>query len=218
MIKDNLENIFNDLPSGVKLVIASKKRSISEIEEVICAGAKHIGENYVKEARPKFEAIGNKVSWHLIGHLQKNKARVAVEIFDIIETLDSLELADILDKECKKMNKIMPVLIEVNSAVESQKNGVLPKNVILFLNGILKFENLKPKGLMTMGPFLERTEEIRPYFRNTKKIFDEIKNSYGEKLEWTCLSMGMSETYKIAIEEGANIIRVGTAIFGEREY
>ncbi|MDD5195185.1 MAG: YggS family pyridoxal phosphate-dependent enzyme [Candidatus Omnitrophica bacterium] len=217
MIEDNFRNILKQIPEGVELVVASKSRTVSEIEEVISCGAKIIGENYVKEAEEKFNAIGNRARWHLIGHLQKNKAKFAVKIFDMIETLDSMELASALDKECKKINKIMPVLIEVNSASEPQKAGVLPENVEGILKEVLKFSNLKPMGLMTMGPLLDEPEKIRPFFKKTRELFDKIKAIYGNSLEWKCLSMGMSDSFRIAIEEGANLVRVGTAIFGKRQ-
>ena len=122
-----------------------------------------------------------------------------------------------MDKECKSINKVMPVLIEVNSASESQKQGVLPDELEAFLNELLAFSNLKPVGLMTMGPWLDDPEEIRPYFRKTKELFDKIKADYQGKIELQYLSMGMSSSWRIAIEEGANIIRIGTAIFGERK-
>jgi len=216
MIKERVKKILEELPLGIDLVVAAKERSIEQIEEAIRAGAGIIGENYVKEAQDKFEAIGKKVKWHLIGHLQKNKAKLAVKIFDMVETLDSWELARILDKECRKVNKIMPVLIEINSASEPQKHGLLAEDTMSFLEEILQLSNLKPMGLMTMGPWGDEVESIRPYFKKTKDLFDKIKLECGDKLEWTYLSMGMSESYRVAIEEGANMVRVGTAIFGER--
>ena len=160
--------------------------------------------------------VGRDVKWHLIGHLQKNKAKAAVGIFDMIETLDSLELAGILDQECKRINKFMPVLIEVNSAGELQKAGILPEAAEKFLKQILVFSNLKPMGLMTMGPWLDDVEGLRPYFKKTKDSFEQIKKTYGSKLDWRYLSMGMSSSWKVAVEEGTNLVRIGTAIFGER--
>jgi pyridoxal phosphate enzyme (YggS family) len=216
MIEENLKIILQELPKSVELVVAVKDRSIEEVESAVRAGAKAVGENYVKEAQAKFEVIGNRARWHFIGHLQKNKAKDAVKIFDMIETLDSPELAEVLNRECEKIGKIMPVLIEVNCAAEPQKYGVLPQDVKGILKKILFLNNIKPMGLMTMGPFLDEIEKIRPFFKKTKELFDEIKSDYADKLEWRYLSMGMSDSYKIAIEEGANIVRIGTAIFGER--
>lgn len=218
MIENNVKKIIEELPQGVNLIAASKERDIHQIEKAILAGVRIVGENYVREAREKFEIIGRKVKWHFIGHLQKNKAKIAVEMFDMIESLDSLSLADALNRECGKVNKIMPVLIEVNSASEVQKYGVLPEDARKFLNEILNFKNLKPAGLMTMGPWIERAEDLRPYFKKTKDLFDSIKGSYGDKVGWDYLSMGMSGSYKVAIEEGSNMVRIGTAIFGERKY
>jgi len=217
MIKDNVKKILNEIPQEVLLVAATKTRAVQEIQDAIGAGVTAVGENYVQEAERKQLVIGRKVKWHLIGNLQKNKAKHAVKIFDIIETLDSLELAQVLDKECKKINKIMPVLIEVNCAREPQKNGVFPEKVEELLKEVIKFDSLKPMGLMTMGPFLKNPQDLRPFFSETKGIFDKIKSNYSDRLEWQYLSMGMSDSYKVAIQEGANIIRIGTAIFGLRK-
>ncbi|UCD15911.1 MAG: YggS family pyridoxal phosphate-dependent enzyme [Candidatus Omnitrophota bacterium] len=216
MIRDNIKNILEELPSGIELEAATKKRSVSQILEAIDAGIKIIGENYVQEAQSKFTVVGKKVRWHLIGHLQKNKVKAAIKIFDMIETLDSVELASVLDKECERAGKVMPVLIEVNSAAESSKSGVLPENVEDLAGQILEYKNLKLMGLMTMGPFVELAEDIRPFFKKTKEIFDKIKQSAAANIDWKYLSMGMSDTYRIAYQEGANIVRVGTAIFGPR--
>lgn len=216
MIKENLIKIFKELPIGVKLVAATKQRSVDEIRQAFEGGLKIVGENYIQEAKDKFSILGTKLRWHFIGHLQKNKIKSAVKIFNMVETLDSVELAAVLDKECKTINKVMPVLIEVNSAREAQKSGVLPQDAEALLKGILQFSNLKPMGLMTMGPWLDDAQKLRPFFRETKNLFDKIKNNYSSELEWIYLSMGMSSSYKVAIEEGANIVRIGTAIFGER--
>jgi len=217
MIKENSQKILKELPEGVELVAATKQRSAVEVAEALEAGVKIVGENYVKEAQEKFAILGSKAKWHFIGHLQKNKIKKAVKIFDMIETLDSLALAEILDKECKKVSKIMSILIEVNSASESQKQGVLVENVERFIDQILQFDNLKPMGLMTMGPWLDNSQELRPFFKKTKDLFDKIKSIYQGKLEWVYLSMGMSSSYKVAIEEGANLVRIGTTIFGGRK-
>lgn len=217
MIKENTQNILSQLPPGVELVAAAKQRTADEIKQAIFAGVKIIGENYPQEAKAKFEVIGKEVKWHLIGHLQRNKVKLAVSIFDLIETVDSLDLAKVLDKELKKINKIMPVLVEVNSAAEPQKQGILPEGLENFIAELLNFPNLAVAGLMTMGPWLEDPEEIRPYFRETKQLFEQIKRKYSGKLKLEYLSMGMSSSWPIAIAEGANIIRVGTAIFGERK-
>lgn len=217
MIRENVKRILKELPPGVGLVAAAKERSAGEVSEALEAGVTMVGENYVRQARDKFSVLGNKARWHFIGHLQKNKVKKAVEIFDLIETLDSPGLAEVLDRECEKINKVMPVLIEVNSGAEVQKQGVPAKDVLPLLEKILPLRNLKPMGLMTMGPWRANPEDLRPFFKTTKDLFDEIKEAYRGKIEWVYLSMGMSDSYRIAIEEGANLVRVGTAIFGPRQ-
>jgi len=218
MIKENVKKIMSELPEGVLLVAAAKTRTPEEILEAIEAGVQIIGENYVQEAEKAFEVIGNRAEWHMIGHLQTNKAKKAVRIFDMIETVDSIKIAKAIDKECKKLDKVMPVLIEVNSAEEPQKAGVMPDEVISFIKDISQLENIKIKGLMTMGPFVDALEELRPYFRRTKELFEKIRDMDIPNVEMKYLSMGMSDSYKVAIEEGANMVRIGTKIFGPRQY
>lgn len=218
MIKENVINILKELPNGVELVAATKQRNVDEIKEALFAGLKIVGENYIQEAKTKFSVLGTALRWHFIGHLQKNKVRTAVKIFDMIETLDSYELAEVIDKESKKIGKVMPVLIEVNSAGESQKPGLLPEDVQELLKSILEFKNIRPMGLMTMGPFLDDVEKIRPFFKKTKDLFDKIKQEeHSLEPNWIYLSMGMSDSYKVAIQEGSDIVRIGTKIFGERK-
>ena len=217
MIKDNVERIQDQLPANVEVVAATKQRTVEEIIEAIDAGIKIVGENYVQEARRKFEMIGNKVQWHCIGHLQKNKVKPAVKIFDMIRTIDSIELIQLVDRECQKNDKIMPVLVEINSAGESRKTGILPGQLHEFIQLAKNYKYIKLMGLMTMGPFLEDEEKLRPYFKSTKESFDFIKIEHGDILQdWRYLSMGMSSSYKTAIQEGANLIRLGTIIFGPR--
>ncbi|MBC7188640.1 YggS family pyridoxal phosphate-dependent enzyme, partial [Candidatus Aerophobetes bacterium] len=163
-----------------------------------------------------FAVIGRKVKWHFIGHLQKNKVKRAVEIFDLIETVDSVSLAKEIDKRCARIGKIMPVLCEINIAKEKTKSGVYPEEVEDLILEISTLKNIKVLGLMTMGPFSENPEEIRPYFRKTRDIFQKLKEKSIPNVQMKYLSMGMSNSYKQAIEEGANIIRIGTRIFGPR--
>jgi len=216
MIKENFTKIRNEIPASVELVVVAKTRTIAEIEEVISAGATIIGENYVKEAGEKYACLGKKAQWHLIGHLQKNKIKDAVRIFDMMESLDSLDLAAAINKECRKVQKIMPVLIEINSAVEWQKAGILPEELNTFVDELLKLKTIKPMGLMTMGPLLKNPQDMRPYFEKTRQIFGKAKKIFALP-DWKFLSMGMSDSYKVAIEEGANMVRIGTAIFGKRD-
>lgn len=217
-IAQNIRQILRELPDGVQLVAAAKTSQPSEIREAIEAGVSIIGENYVQEAERAREAVGRKAEWHLIGHLQKNKAKKAAAIFDMIETVDSAELARELDARCAQIGKTMPVLIEINSGRESQKTGVYPENAERLVIGISTLKNLRVMGLMTMGPRSGDPEASRPYFIVTRKIFDSIKKLSLPRVEMKYLSMGMSNSYKIALEEGANIVRIGSKIFGERAY
>lgn len=217
-IEQNVKQILNKLPDGVQLVAAAKTREPREILEAIKAGIRIIGENYVQEAERAYEVIGNKVEWHFIGHLQKNKAKKAVEIFNMIETVDSLEIAREIDKRCAQVGKIMPVLIEINSGQEKQKAGVFPEYAEQLVKEISALPNIRVMGLMTMGPRFGNPEDSRPYFIETRKIFNRIKELSLPNVEMKYLSMGMTNSYEIALEEGANIVRIGSKIFGEREY
>ena len=218
VIKQNVSQILRELPDGVELVAAAKTRQPEEILEAVGAGVKIIGENYVQEAERACEVVGDKAKWHFVGHLQKNKVKKAVRLFDMIETVDSLELAREIDKRCAQIGKIMPVLIEVNSGREEQKSGVFPENVEPLVKELSVFQNIGVMGLMTMGPRFGNPEDSRPYFVETKRIFERLKKLNLSNVEMKYLSMGMTNSYKIAIEEGANMVRIGTRIFGEREH
>jgi len=218
MITDNMNEILDELPEGVKLVGAAKTRTPDEILEGVEAGLKIIGENYVQEAERAFQAIGDRVKWHMIGHLQSNKAKKAVKIFDMIETVDSIKLAKAIDRACEKIGRTMPILIEINSGEEPQKAGVMPEDAVGLVKEISGLNNIEILGLMTMGPFAGDPEEARPYFQKTRALFEEIKGLELPRVEMKYLSMGMSNSYKVAIEEGANLVRIGTKIFGERHY
>jgi len=218
MIKENTKRILSELPEGVELIAAVKTRSANEILEAIDAGIKIIGHNYIQEAQDIYNLIGNRVKWHFIGHLQKNKVKKAVQLFDMIETIDSYATAIEINKICNSVDKIMSILIEINSGKEKQKFGVLPENAEELIKKISSLDNLKIMGLMTMGPYFGDTEEVRPHFIETKNIFEKIKLLDLKNVEMKYLSMGMTNSYPTAIEEGANIIRIGTLIFGERQY
>ena len=217
-IKENVQKILSELPKGVELVAAAKTRSSEEILEAIQSGVRIIGENYVQEAERVYATVGDKASWHFVGHLQRNKAKKAVRIFDMIETVDSVEIAKEIDKRCSQIGKVMPVLIEINSGREKQKSGVLPEKAEQLIREISGLQNIKVMGLMTMGPRFGNPEDARPYFVETKKIFDKIVKLGLPNIEMRYLSMGMTNSYEIAIEEGANMVRIGTKIFGERDY
>lgn len=217
MIKENMSKILEELPEGVSLVGAAKTRTPQEILKAVEAGLEIIGENYVQEAERAFQVVGGKVKWHMIGHLQSNKAKKAVKVFDLIETVDSIKLARAIDRACGKIDKVMPILMEINSGEESQKAGVMPEDAISLVRDMSELNNIKLMGLMTMGPFAGDPEDSRPYFQKTKKLFEEIKAMGLPGVEMKYLSMGMSNSYKVALEEGANVVRIGTKLFGERE-
>jgi pyridoxal phosphate enzyme (YggS family) len=218
MIKDQVKRILDELPEGVTLVGAAKTRTPEEILEAIESGLQVVGENYVQEAEKAFELIGHQAKWHMIGHLQSNKAKKAVAVFDMIETVDSMKLARAIDKASGKLGKTMPVLVEINSGAEDQKAGVLPEDAIPLIQEMSGLKNIKVMGLMTMGPFAGDPEDSRPYFQKTRTIFEKLKAMNVPGVEMKYLSMGMSNSYKVALEEGANVVRIGTKLFGEREY
>ena len=216
MIKENVKKILEELPEGVRLVGAAKTRTPEEILEAIEAGLEIIGENYVQEADRAFQVIGNRVKWHMIGYLQRNKAGKAVKIFDMIETVCSMKLAREIGKSCHKIGKIMPILIEINSGEESQKSGVMPDDAIPLISEMSALRGIKIVGLMTMGPFTGDPEDSRPYFQKTRALFEKLKEISIPGVEMKYLSMGMSNSYGVALEEGASLVRIGTKIFGER--
>jgi pyridoxal phosphate enzyme (YggS family) len=218
MIKEQVKKILDELPEGVMLVGAAKTRTPEEILGAIEAGLEIVGENYVQEAEKAFELIGKKAKWHMIGHLQSNKAKKAVIVFDMIETVDSMKLAGAIDKACGKIGKTMPVLVEINSGEEDQKAGVMPEHAIPLIQEMASLKNIKIMGLMTMGPFAGDPEDSRPYFQKTRAIFEKLKAMNLPNVEMKYLSMGMSNSYKVALQEGANMVRIGTKLFGEREY
>jgi len=214
-ISENVQQFLNELPKGVELVTAAKDRTAEEVLKAVEAGVKIIGENYVQEAEKVYEVIGSKAKWHFIGHLQKNKAKKAARLFDMIQTVDSVDIAKEIDKRCAQIGKVMPVLVEINSGREKQKSGVLPEDAEQLIRAISSLPNIKVMGLMTMGPRFGDPEDSRPYFVITRKIFDRIKALELPNVEMRYLSMGMTNSYPVALEEGANMVRIGTKIFGE---
>lgn len=216
MIKENVREILKSLPRGVQLVAAAKTRTPAEILEAIEAGVAIVGHNYVQEAEASVAAIGDRVKWHMIGHLQSNKANKAVRIFDMIETVDSIKLARAIDRACRSEGRIMPILIEINSGEEPQKAGVLPADAMPLIREIAGLDHVRIMGLMTMGPYSDDPEEVRPSFHKTRSLFEEVADAHIPGVEMRYLSMGMSNSYRVALEEGANMVRIGTLIFGER--
>lgn len=215
-ITENVRAILKELPAGIILVAATKTRKAEEIDEAVEAGIRVIGENYVQEAESKFQVLGKKVKWHMLGHLQRNKADKALEIFDCVETVDNIRLAKEINRVAGKKGIVFPVLIEINSGREEQKSGVLPENAAQLLYNISQLRNIRVEGLMTMGPLVDNPEDIRPCLRLTRELFETLKGQNLPNTEMKYLSMGMSGTWRIAMEEGANVIRIGTAIFGGR--
>ena len=215
-IAENVRALLAELPSGVELVVAAKTRTPKEILAAIEAGVRAVGENYVQEAAAAVAAVGRDVRWHFIGHLQSNKVKRAVEIFDLIETVDSVELAGEIDKRAAALGKVMPVLVEINSGHEPQKAGILPGEAESLVREIAPFKNIRVEGLMTMGPFEGNPEDARPYFRETKRVFEDLKALSIPGIELHRLSMGMTNSFRVAVEEGATMVRIGTLIFGPR--
>lgn len=208
MIEQKIQQIKEQL-KGITLVAATKGKTVEEISKAISAGITIIGENYVQEAVEKHHQLAGKAAFHLIGHLQKNKVSKAVKIFDMIQTVDSLPIAQKINEECAKINKNMPILIEVNIAGEKNKTGCALEDVERVAASISKLTHLPLKGLMAMGPALADAEELRPYFKRMKIIFDKIQKEYNVSV----LSMGMSDNYPVAIEEGTTMVRIGKKIF-----
>ena len=204
-------------PGEVSILAASKTRTPEEIREVFEAGIRLFGENRVQEARDKIPLLSDlSIEWHMIGHLQRNKVKYAVNLFDVVESLDSKELADELEKRLSKVGKKMRVFIEVKLSPEETKHGCSPEEVLELARYVLSLEHLKLEGLMTVPPYFEDLELVRPYFRKLREIRDNLEDALGVNLPH--LSMGMSHDFEVAVEEGATIVRIGTAIFGERMY
>jgi pyridoxal phosphate enzyme (YggS family) len=215
-INKSVTQFLNSLPENVILVAAAKTRTYEEVKAAVDAGIKILGYNYLQEAENMYDKLGKSVKWHMIGHLQRNKAKKAAKICDMIETIDSYRIAAEIDKYCKEISKTIPVLIEINSGREENKSGILPEELENLLHKINDLSKIQVQGLMTMGPVFGNPEDARPYFKATKGAFDRLcKDSFANtKMQY--LSMGMSNSYQIALEEGANIIRIGTKLFGSR--
>ncbi len=195
-IETRIEGIIKSLPAGVILVAAAKTRTVEEVQAAIKAGIKILGYNYVQETEQRQNVIGREVQWHLIGHLQKNKIKKAVRLFDMIQTLDSLVLAEALNAECAAAKIKMPVLIEINSGREENKTGLFPEKVQEVVEQILPLPNLQIQGLMTMGPFLDDPAALRPCFKETRLIFEQLARINHPQVQMRYLSMGMSDSYQ----------------------
>jgi len=201
-------------PSEITLVAATKDVPPELIEEAIAAGVEIIGENRVQEALKKHKVIGDSVHWHMIGHLQRNKVEKALEIFELIQSVDSYRLADEVNKRAQRTGKAIDVLIEVNTSGEETKFGVRPEDLIGFLQSVTRMQGLNVRGLMTIGVFSPHPGIIRPSFARLRELKEEIERKGIGEIEF--LSMGMTSDFEIAIEEGSNMVRIGTGIFGAR--
>lgn len=204
-------------PDEITLIAVTKTVGIDAINDALGSSIEHFGENRVQEAEQKIEQIGAKATWHLIGHLQTNKVKKALQLFDMIHSVDSLHLAEEINKRAIQMRRAMPCLIEVKTSEEATKFGVSPENTVQFVQQIAQFPGLRIQGLMTIGAFLPDPEQVRPCFRLLREVRDDILKAGIERVEMKFLSMGMTNDFDVAIEEGANMIRVGRAIFGERK-
>lgn len=202
----------------VKLVAVTKNHPVEAMRQALDEGVQDIGENRIQEAVQKYTTLERQACWHLIGHLQTNKARQAVEYFDLIHSVDSEHLAKVLNREAEKIGKVQEILVQVNLAREESKSGLYEEELPEVLHKLDAMANLRIRGLMCMAPNYENVEECRPLFRRMYGIFQHVKEIDWQTANITYLSMGMTHDYEIAIEEGANIVRVGTAIFGPREY
>jgi len=223
-VKDNLETInkkikaaawkVNRDPQEIKLVAVTKTATLEQIKEAINEGVKIIGENKVQEAKGKYQVLTTEVKWHLIGHLQTNKVKYAVEIFDLIHSVDSIKLAKEIDNRSVQFKKTIDVLIEVNISGEETKYGYNPEKVEAFLKEISEFSGIRVRGLMTIAPISKNKEEVRPYFRRLRELSERIRDKNIKNIKMDYLSMGMTDDFEIAIEEGANMVRIGRGIFG----
>jgi pyridoxal phosphate enzyme (YggS family) len=200
----------------VTVVAAAKGRSAAEVREAIRAGIAHIGENYVQAAEGKRRAIPEPATWHMIGPLQRNKARRALDTFDWIQTVDSLPLAEKLEGVLAPRGATLPVLVQVNVGCEPQKAGVLPEAVPEFVQALVRLPHLRVCGLMAVPPAPERPEDSRPHFRAMRRLFEALRAEGIPGVRMEVLSMGMSQDWEIAVEEGATMVRLGTALFGPR--
>ena len=203
-------------PNEVQLVAVGKTQTAESIGHAIASGARIIGENYIQEAREKFDALlRSNVQWHFIGRLQSNKAKYAVRMFDLIHSVGSLKLAQELNKQARKACKKQQILVQVNVSGESSKSGIELQDAAELVQDILPFENLHLRGLMTMPPFFDAPEKARPYFSALRRLRDRMQDQLGAGLP--DLSMGMTGDFEVAIEEGASLVRIGTALFGDRQ-
>ena len=215
-IAENLIRLHKEIPSDVRIIAVSKTMPVSAIQEAYDNGQRDFGENKVQEMADKQRQLPGDIAWHMIGHLQTNKAKSAIDLFSLIHSVDRMSLAEELNREAAKKNKILPVLIQVNISGEETKSGIDPAGTRQLLQEVALLPSLSVQGLMTMPPWFENPEEARPYFIALRKLRDELAGEKIPNVSLKELSMGMSGDFETAIEEGATLVRIGTAIFGER--
>ena len=216
-IEESCKAINRD-PNEVTLIAVSKTKPVEMLREAYDAGARIFGENKVQEIVDKYDQMPSDVQWHMIGHLQRNKVKYIVDKVAMIHSVDSFRLAETIEKEAEKKNVVVPVLIEVNVAQEESKFGLKPEEVLSFIEQIAGFTHIQVKGLMTIAPYVENAEENREIFRELKKLSVDIAAKNINNVTMSVLSMGMTGDYKVAVQEGATMVRVGTGIFGARNY
>lgn len=216
-IKKACEKVGRDV-NEVTLIAVSKTKPYTAIEEALPTGVRDYGENKVQELCDKYEILPKDIKWHMIGHLQRNKVKYLVGKASLIHSVDSIRLAEQIEKEYAKTDKIANILIEVNMAQEESKFGITSEETEQLVREIAKFPHIRIKGLMTIAPYTDNPESNRVYFRNMKKLSVDIENKNIDNVSMSVLSMGMTGDYQVAVEEGATLVRVGTGIFGERNY
>ena len=228
MLADNLQQVHANIekacalsgrkPDEVTLVAVSKTKPVSMLQEAYDAGARVFGENKVQEIMDKYDQLSSDIKWHMIGHLQRNKVKYIIDKVAMIHSVDSLRLAQTIEQEAAKKDIVMPVLLEVNVAEEESKFGLKVDEVLPLLQEISEFSHIQVKGLMTIAPFVENPEENREVFRTLKKLSVDISAKNINNVTMSVLSMGMTGDYEVAVQEGSTMVRVGTGIFGERDY
>lgn len=228
MLKENLQQVEENIKKACKksgrdradvtLIAVSKTKPVEMLQTVYDCGVRDFGENKVQEMCDKMEVLPGDIKWHMIGHLQTNKVKYIVGRTELIHSVDSVHLAAEIQKQAVKKDVIVPILIEVNIAEEESKFGIHKEDTIAMIRQIAEMDHLRIKGLMTIAPFVENAEDNRLYFREIKQLSVDIKNQNIDNVSMDVLSMGMTGDYEVAIEEGATLVRVGTGIFGERNY
>ena len=228
MITENLKKVHSNIeaackaagrnPEEVTLISVSKTKPVSMLQEAYDAGERFFGENKVQEIMDKYPQLPDDINWHMIGHLQRNKVKYIVDKVAMIHSVDSLRLAETIEHEASKHNVTVPILLEVNVAQEESKFGLKVSEVLPLIESIADFPHIKIMGLMTIAPNVENPEENRPIFRQLKKLSVDIAAKNINNVTMSVLSMGMTGDYQVAVEEGSTMVRVGTGIFGERNY